>query len=144
MLIYSFLYFKEETNAFHYQKVAIFLYRKSVERECRWKGEERNQALFQNLNSETCKQNLQQRWLPANIQELLPETSTPWVVSGFFQKDRRNQGTSRASFQFFTIGGSYRTGEHEKPRFDDASEEELKQLVEASVPVNTKKATLSE
>ena len=33
------------------------------------------------------------------------------------------------------------TGGLEKPRFDDASEEELKQLVEASVPVNTKKAT---
>ena len=36
---------------------------------------------------------------------------------------------------------SSRTGELEKPCFDDESEEELKQLVEASVPVNTKKAT---
>ena len=48
--------FQRKTNAFHFQKVAIFLCRKSVERECRWKGGERNQALFQNLKSETCKQ----------------------------------------------------------------------------------------
>ena len=101
LIIYSFLYFKEETNAFHYQKVAIFLYRKSVERECRWKGEERNQALFQNLNSETCKQICNNAGYQPTIQELLPETSTPCVVFRLFQKDRRNQGTSRASFQFF-------------------------------------------
>ena len=94
LIIYSFLYFKEETNAFHYQKVAIFLYRKSVERECRWKGEERNQALFQNLNSETCKQNLQQRWLPANNTRVVARNLDPL---GCFQaflersKEPRNQ-----------------------------------------------------
>ena len=43
---------------------------------------------------------------------------------------------------FLTMEESSRTGELEKPRFDEASEEEpRKQLVEASVPVNTKKAT---
>ena len=86
LIIYSFLYFKEETNAFHYQKVAIFLYRKSVERECRWKGEERNQALFQNLNSETCKLNkiCNNAGYQPTIQELLPETWTPWVVFRLF------------------------------------------------------------
>ena len=36
---------------------------------------------------------------------------------------------------------SSRTGELEKPPFEDASEEELKQLVDASVPVNRKKVT---
>ena len=106
LIIYSFLYFKEETNAFHCQKVAIFLYRKSVERECRWKGEERNQALFQNLNSETCKQSLQQRWLPANNTRVVARNLDPlgcfqaFRERSKFEKDRRNQGTSRASLKF--------------------------------------------
>ena len=102
LIIYSFLYFKEETNAFHYQKVAIFLYRKSVERECRWKGEERNQALFQNLNSETCKQNLQQRWLPANNTRVVARNLDPL---GCFQAFLERSKEPRNQSGVFTIGG---------------------------------------
>ena len=93
MLIrYSFLYFKEETNAFHYQKVAIFLCRKSVERECRWEGEERNQALFQNLNSETCKQKFTTTLVTSQqYKSCCQEPGPPWLFSGF---SRKIEGTS--------------------------------------------------
>ena len=81
LIIYSFLYFKEETNAFHYQKVATFLYRKSVERECRWKGTKRCFKIWilKHVNKICNNAGYQ-----PTIQELLPETSTPWVVFRLF------------------------------------------------------------
>ena len=129
---------KKKRNAFHYQKVAIFLCWKSVERECWWKGEERSQALFQILKSETCKQKFATTMVTR--QQYKPCCQKPGPPGCFQAFPERSKEPVGRHIRFSIMGESSWTGELEKPHFEDASKE-LKQLLEASVPVNSEKAT---